>query len=187
MRSRGLLLAAGLVAAAAPFASHSSPNDPSGPEVATATQYYDIQGRTVDEILAQLRRKGPSGWAGHTEARVRYRFTTEQQGAGCRLGTYHASLDAQVELPRWTGRDHAPQRLRDWWDRYLSSLERHENGHVRIGLATANEVERLLRATRPASSCEAVKEDVSRRADPVLRRMQLLQDEYDLRTDHGRR
>ncbi len=181
------LLAAGLIAATASFAPQAAPNAVPGPAVDTATQYYDIHGRTVDEILAQMKRKGPAGWAGHTEAQVRYRFTTEPAGAGCRLASYEASLEAQVQLPRWTERDHAAPEVRAWWDRYLASLQNHENGHVRIGLDTASEVERVLRATPPAASCEAVRAEVSRRADPVLKRMQRLQDDYDQRTDHGRR
>lgn len=174
------------LATAVPFAAYPQATD-AGPQVQRIDEYYDISGRTPDELLAQIQRKGPSGWAGHTQAHVQYRYATAAGADGCRITVVRAGLEAQVKLPRWVDRDRAPVGMRQWWDHYSRTLEQHESGHVKIAEQTAEEVQRALAQIAPAPSCDAVKAEASRRADPLLSAMQAKQDEYDRSTDHGRR
>ncbi len=203
MRRRTIRLFTALsVLLAAPFAVHAQGNGCAlpdgtatvaeypcgkGPLVETGTQYYDIAGRTIEEIEAQIRSKGPAGWAGVTHSDVRYEFQTRRDAGLCRIDSVHAAFRGKVELPRWTEERAATGELRGWWKHYMVTLRQHEDGHVRIGIETAAEVEQALLATAAAPSCEQVKAEAERRAHAVLRQLEPRQQLWDQTTDHGRR
>jgi predicted secreted Zn-dependent protease len=149
-------------------------------------EYYDVSGASLDQLRAQMSARGTDGWAGHTHTHVAYHFTTQPTSGGCRVDEVTVTLDARVRLPRWVDRDAAPAQAQGEWDRLMSRLVDHEGGHVRIGQSSADAVERAVRETTPASSCQDVAARAKGRADAVLALLPQQQADYDARTDHGR-
>jgi predicted secreted Zn-dependent protease len=149
-------------------------------------EYYDVSGATLDQLRSQMSARGTDGWAGHTHTHVAYHFTTQPTGGGCRVDEVTVTLDAVVRLPRWTDRDAAPAGAQGEWDRLMTRLVDHEGGHVRIGQASADAVERAVRETTPGASCPDVAARAKGRADAILALLPQQQEDYDVRTNHGR-
>ena len=152
---------------------------------AARVEYYDVSGATIDELRGRMR-SGPEGWAGDTNTHVSYHFTTQPTAAGCRIGDVTVTLEAVVKLPRWANRDAAPASAQGEWDRLIARLTDHEGGHVRIGQSAADAVERAVRDTVPGGSCQDVAARAKGRADAILALLPQQQQDYDVRTNHGR-
>ena len=157
------------------------------PQQSTHIEYYDVTGATIDELRGQLRAKGVDGWAGTTWTEVKYEFTVRQDANGCRIDSVNALFDARVRLPRWVNRAAAPALQQQAWDAWFPRLERHEQGHVRIGRDAAARIERVVWDTPAAASCGEVTAMAKARAQAVLADLARRQRDYDRRTDHGRR
>ncbi len=157
------------------------------PRVSTDIEYYDVGGVTFDEIWKQIRSKGPEGWAGYTIDTVDYRFGTVREGAACRIAWVKAVFKGRVRLPRWTDRRKAARSVQERWDAWFPTLERHEMGHIQIGLRVADDVERAVWDVPSNAECQVVVSEAQRRANAVCASQQPMQEDYDLRTDHGRK
>jgi predicted secreted Zn-dependent protease len=157
------------------------------PQETMQVEYYDVTGATFDELRGQMHAKGVDGWAGTTWTHVKYDFTVHKDGSGCRIDSANAIFDARVRLPRWVNRRAAPEASQQAWDAWFPTLQRHEDGHVRIGHEAAARVERAVWDTPPAATCVEVIARAKARAGAVLVDLRQQQEDYDLRTDHGRK
>jgi len=157
------------------------------PQESTHVEYYDVTGASFAELRDEMRATGVDGWAGTTWTHVKYEFTVRQGPEGCRIDSVNAVFDARVRLPRWANRRAAPDDQQQAWDAWFPGLQRHEEGHVRIGRDAAARVERVVWDTPAAASCAEVTAHAKARASAVLVDLRREQEEYDLRTDHGRK
>jgi len=157
------------------------------PQETTQVEYYDVSGATFEDVSREMKVKGVDGWAGSTWTNVKYDFTVRRDGDGCRIDSVNAMFDAKVRLPRWTDRAAAPEASRQAWDAWFPTLRRHEDGHVQIGHEAAARVERVVWDTPPAPVCADVIARARKRAAAVLVDLRRQQEDYDLRTDHGRK
>jgi predicted secreted Zn-dependent protease len=157
------------------------------PQESKRVEYYDVTGTTFAELRDQMRAQGVDGWAGTTWTHVKYEFTVRPGAEGCRVDSANAVFDARVRLPRWANRRAAPEEQQRAWDAWFPTLQRHEEGHVRIGRDAAARVERVLWDTPASASCPDVIARAKERAQAVLVDLRNQQEDYDLRTDHGRK
>ena len=118
---------------------------------------------------------------------MKYEFTVRQDAAGCHIDSVNAVFDARMRLPRWVDRRAAPDEQQKAWDAWFPVLRRHEEGHVRIGRDAAARVERVVWDTPEGTNCADLTKRAKVRADAVLRDLRREQEDYDLRTDHGRK
>lgn len=157
------------------------------PQESTRVEYYDVTGASLEDLRAQMRAKGVDGWAGTTWTHVKYEFTVRAGVDGCRVDSVNAVFDARVRLPRWVDRRAAPEAEQQAWEAWYPTLRRHEDGHVRIGRDAAAHLERAVWDTPGSASCAEVTARAKARAQAALADLQRQQQDYDLRTDHGRK
>jgi predicted secreted Zn-dependent protease len=173
---------------AAPLAAANDPARP-GFEWQEQRRYYVVTGRTVDELLQQLRQATPEKDAEDSAARAEQtldaRFELDPLAQGCRLARLHVRLDVVLHLPRWQPEGERPQRLAERWDRMYPALLAHEEGHRDIAVQVARELYDGLRALPAAGDCR----DLHRQAQKLLLQARLthaLRDgAYERRTEHG--
>jgi predicted secreted Zn-dependent protease len=154
-------------------------------------EYFEIRGATAQQLRAELKRLGPIGETGirgdgYTEYRIAWKFSMTLKNGVCRARDVDVDLDVVMRLPRWDPPARAPKRLLDTWNQFATVLREHEDGHHRLAIAAAREVQRKLRARTSAPSCEAVKIRLNAIANDVLRKYREKQLAYDLDTDYGR-
>jgi hypothetical protein len=103
------LRTAALVAAAFIAACASAPHNPvldsypAGIVGHTSVLYYDVHGRTLDELRADMRRLGPkvadSSFVGETRSPMRWSWRTESANGTCSIRDVSVSVNAQITLP----------------------------------------------------------------------------------------
>lgn len=147
-----------------------------------AFRYYDVSGRTGQEVAASLRRNAlrrPDGQSasGLTRWGYSFRWGEYSDRHGCRIRDPRNDVSITVTLPRLASADRLAPRDRAWWDDYRRTIERHEAGHARIALDHAGDFARAAEGAR----CGEIKTIAAR----VMERAGRLQADYDRVTRHG--
>jgi len=163
-----------------------------GPVIQDTVQYHDVEGDTAAELLASLKQvsyakpKGDTFAAANTRWRLRWNISVQPTKAGCTLESATTGLDVEMNLPRWTPPAGARPGLVKSWDTFTTAVRKHEDGHRDIAIDAVREVDRRLQGTRTARSCDALRKNLSRIAESVVREYRAKDDSYDVTTMHGR-
>ena len=161
---------------------------PAGVSGTTSVLYYDVRGRTLNELHADMRKKGPkidgNSFVGETRSPMRWRWRTESSGAGsCTIRDVTVYLNAQITLPRWTPPADAEPGLSAEWNRFLSALEAHEAGHKDISAKAGKAIiDRLRGLSAPCTMLATRANDLAR---DIFTRAHEEQRTYDATTRHG--
>ena len=152
-------------------------------------QYYDIQGRSADDLLQAMLRQGPD-WQGQryfglTNTEVRYSYERVPTTTGCDLSRIEVQLGITVTLPRWRPMPGTPYALERAWHQFERNLRGHEAGHQQLAEEEGEMIRRILAAVR-TPSCETMDAEARRRVDEVRATYNDLHHGYDTRTEHGR-
>lgn len=131
-----------------------------GASLSKSYSYFSIGGSTLDEIEAELSRRGPqlkNSGRRHPGA-TRMEFTTrlgyaEAKGS-CEIVQANVSVKARVILPRWRRSKNADQDVRLIWDTLSSDIKRHEESHVIIAKNHAREMEQALKGVGRQRNCQ---------------------------------
>lgn len=154
----------------------------------TTVIYYDIQGRTYAELLAELRRLGPTtdGRRFFAEARspMLWRWRIDRTGAAyCAIRDVTVSVNAQITLPRWTPPADADPALVKEWKRFIAALEQHEAGHKDISARAGRDIVRKLNSY--SDICSMINTRANEIARGITDRAVLEQRQFDAATRHG--
>ena len=145
---------------------------------ATELNFYDINGRTVQELREAMNQQGPIDHAGdRSDADTRWNITW-QWGAGG-PSTAVAKIDyIRVTFPRWNPPEDAQTDVIESWRNYIQILARHEGNHVQF---VHGELPNIQAAVRQGAT-EADADEAGNAALEVLRQRDL---DYDRDTRHG--
>ncbi|MEO7455270.1 MAG: DUF922 domain-containing protein, partial [Gemmatimonadaceae bacterium] len=105
-------------------------------------KYYDIQGSTAQQLVAEMRRLGPQGgrYFGEAQSPLRWSWRAKNNGVDCTLNAVSVRMRSDLTLPRWTApKDAAPTLVAQWKD-FIGSLETHEVGHKEIAARGAKDI-----------------------------------------------
>jgi predicted secreted Zn-dependent protease len=154
----------------------------------TSVFYYDIEGSTIEELRADMRRKGPkidgTSFVGEARSPMRWSWRTEPTGGGrCVIREVTVSVNAQITLPRWTPPAGADTTLVAEWKRFIAALEEHEAGHKDISAKAGSEIARRLRDL--SSLCSQLSTRANDVARTIATRTAEEQRLYDVTTRHG--
>lgn len=166
--------------------------DSEGPAIEDTIRYHDVEGDTAAELLASLKRvsyakpNGDTFAAANTRWRLRWNISVQPTKAGCALESATTGLDIEMNLPRWTPPAGARPGLVKSWDTFTDAVRKHEDGHRDIAIDAVREVDRRLQGARTARSCDALRKNLGRIAESVVREYRAKDDSYDVTTMHGR-
>ena len=162
------------------------------PLVRMHTSYYYIDGASAAVLAAQLDQNGPVGsdgnhYAGRTRWDIQWRFRDEQQGTRCLMKDVAVAVGIAQTLPKWRGENKGAAGLKALWTKFTDALQRHEDAHKAHGVKAGNEIEAAVLAVNPASNCEDLELAANTAAQAIVTKYQALDEEYDRKTDHGRK
>lgn len=176
MLKRTLILTA-LVALTVSTASAAS--------ISKTYSYFSIGGSTLDEIEAELTKRGPqvkSSGRRHPGA-TQMEFTTRigygEQNGRCRIVQATVNVKAKVILPKWKRPKRADRDVRLIWDTLEADIKRHEESHVIIAKNHARELEKALMAIARQPTCKQTAELAKATTTKVLARHDKAQDDFD--------
>ncbi len=157
-----------------------------GVAMRTGFAYYDVPGRTPEEISGAMSKLVSAGAAGAHRAagtarqEVRASFNLTEQGGVCRADEVQVELDVVITLPRL--RDGVTLALQQRWRRFQDVIAAHENSHKAIAVRVANDLRQELdfAASRPGPCSEksAAFTAAQQRAHGEMRRRQSEYDAY---------
>ena len=124
--------------------------------------YFDVDGRTRDEVRRSLTVNGPNGFSAVTYTNAKFRY---DDAANCLIW-----VDNEIVLPRLLSNPSRDPLVDQQWNKMLLVLMEHELNHHQIAIDEA--------WTEFREGCE--------HAETLGERIQVLHDEYDQQTDHGR-
>jgi len=131
----------------------------SAANVAKTYSYFSIGGSTLDEIEADIAKRGPhvksSGkrHPGATQMEFTTRLTYRESKGRCEVVKADVTVRAKVILPRWKRNKKADRDVRLIWDTLESDIKRHEESHVGIAKNHARELEQALMAIGRQRDC----------------------------------
>ena len=161
---------------------------PAGVSGRTTVLYYDVHGRTFEELRADMRRLGPkidgSTYVGETRSPMQWNWRTESNGgATCTIRDVTVLVNAQITLPRWSPPPDTEPGLAAEWKRFLTALETHEAGHKDISARAASEIIDRLRGV--SGLCSQLGTRANDLARVIVERARQEQTTYDAVTRHG--
>jgi predicted secreted Zn-dependent protease len=147
--------------------------------------YFDIRGRTADELDQQLSTRGPTAngssarHPGATKIRFGGEATYIQHDGRCKVGSAKVTVHTQIILPRWRNRKGATKDLSMIWDALSSDIKRHEERHAEIARTQARAMERGILSLPAQRNCEAMQELVSEESTRGIDEHDRLQARFD--------
>jgi predicted secreted Zn-dependent protease len=189
LRMRALVIAAVVVATACASAPRNPVLDsyPAGIVGHTTVLYYDVHGRSFDELRADMRRLGPkvadSSFVGETRSPMRWSWRTESANGTCSVRDVTVTLNAQITLPRWTPPADTEPGLATEWARFVAALETHEAGHKDISAKAGSEIVTRLRGL--SGLCSQINTRAGDLARAIVDKASDDQKTYDAVTRHG--
>ena len=110
--------------------------------------HYAVEGKTGRAVLVDMIRNGPRvPGKRHVVASTEVDVDVDEvqialRDRRCVVEDATVRVSLTYTYPRWTGRNRAPRRLRDAWQRYYRELVVHEETHGRIFKEAAAKLER---------------------------------------------
>lgn len=163
----------------------------STPTVKKQYRYYSIAGNTAAELRSQMNQLGPfdSGEGRRYDARtdwyVRWFYRYINQNQQCQINNVNTHVDVIITLPRWEASTGASRSLRVEWERYITALQLHEDGHGINGIHAGQHIYQALWSLPAYPSCEALKAAVEATVQKTVRIYNQKDLAYDQQTQHG--
>lgn len=162
-----------------------------GLHVIEVDSIYEIRGRDANELLREMRRKGPGiddvgTRLGIHVAQWRWSYDYRTGGGSDRCGVDGASvlLRSVIVLPEWVDRGGGRRDVARAWPRFIEALIAHETGHRSRAKRQGVRLWQSLLGLR-AETCEALEALVRETAARVVEEGETEQAEYDRDTEHG--
>jgi predicted secreted Zn-dependent protease len=184
----------------APNCQSASYNQPDTPAANTAQpglhqnilapSYYIVYGNTVKEINSQMARCTPAGtdndrYAASTNYALNWAFDYVAGVDGiCHVTAATVSINIGVVYPSWQPTSGAAAGTNASWQKFITSLATHENGHVSTNQAGAAQLLADLQ-NFPASDCNMIVAQVTAKATADIQAINQANDSYDAATNHG--
>jgi predicted secreted Zn-dependent protease len=160
-------------------------------EAVKNTKFYDIQGRTAEDLHEAMDKYGPSDrnhgrrvWA-HTRWYVKWKFEYEERRNQCSIKSVKTETTIDFNYPRWTNKSDGPRAVQRRWEEFMATLIKHENKHAKHGLLAAAEVRKVLPQLPPQRTCERMKEVAKAKGKEITDKYHAMDIEYDRRTRNG--
>jgi predicted secreted Zn-dependent protease len=160
-------------------------------------QYYDIRGRTPNELRKALDAQGPLNPVGKKRFDARTDWTLQwtykwdgklaKQAGFFRLSEWTVDVKSTLILPRWVELDEANPLEQRRWKIYLARLKLHENGHAKLAELAGDAANKAFANIKVYPSSEKLKEAVRLKAQQILKLHRAMELEYDQKTDHGKK
>lgn len=157
-----------------------------------AIRHYDVdarKGRSLNDAVvasSPINATGASGrrFHGYTDWYIKWSWRHRYEADGrCRITSVIVALTGSILLPRLTSGTASQHAT---FDRYLTALREHEEGHRRIAQEAARDIERTLLMLPEYPDCRQLEADAHARARARLDAHVEREKAYDRDTGHGR-
>ena len=154
--------------------------------ISKSYEYFNIGGRTADDLDRELARRGPTA----TDSDMRHPGATRMKFSGtisyqqlsngrCKVKNARIKLDTKLILPRWTNRKRAERDVVLIWDTLERDIKRHEERHAEIARQYARKLEKALEDLYPRRDCKEMEAAANAESDKILKQHDKAQQQFD--------
>ncbi|WP_239028061.1 DUF922 domain-containing protein [Geomonas subterranea] len=152
-------------------------------------RFYDISGRSLDDLVEQIRLNGTKWndgkvYSAMTNWDIHYKYEVTCQNGRYSVKSAATRVDILYNMPRLNLATCAPE-LAGTWSEYLTHLQRHEFGHKELAVKAASEMNEMFGTLPSFSSEEDLAAEITRRTEEKFHNLKELQIGYDHDTRHG--
>jgi len=142
--------------------------------------YYDVSGRTVEELRQALERNGLVDTVDRTrvDALTEWYISWTYGPGRFDPRSVQVTGTATITMPRWTPPPGASERVVARWSRFVDALQKHEDKH-------ADTMRRCSSALPSRVESATSRADADGRADALLAECNQQDIDLDVSTDHG--
>jgi len=158
--------------------------------VSETYEYYEIQGRTEQEMRCQMTENGCTWKDGNkydsvTSWKFDWNFDHIRTEQGCSADAFSAAVAINFRYPRWQRPTDAPQSLIHKWESYIENLVIHENGHRDMAVEAAAELNNVVAGLPPAPTCAELDKRIQMLCSSRIKKLNADAKVYDATTGHG--
>lgn len=180
---------AALIFLASSTALFASDNASCELKVREGYRFYDISGRTVDDLIQDIRLNGTKWndgkvYSAMTNWDIHYKYEVLCQNGRYSVKSAATRVDILYNMPRLNLTSCAPELVGTWSD-YLTHLQHHEFGHKDLAVKAASEVNEMFGTLPSFGSEEELAAEIAKRTEDKFRKLKEIQVEYDHDTRHG--
>lgn len=152
---------------------------------------YTIYGNTVSQITSQMYSCSPvvignEHFAGSTDYVMSWNYGIQGNAQNvCTLTDVRVGLAVSQTLPSWQPSATASASVKTQWQRFITNLTIHEDGHAQLDAQYAQTLATTLQTT-PATDCNSITTVANARAQAVIAALDRANEAYDAQTGHGR-
>lgn len=190
----GTLLLVGLSVTGCSASGHLTPlgHLPHDVQVVFDERDYPVRGADEESIGRSIAAHGLTSPSGRTVA-ARFQWNVESdytwepapEDEGCVMREVRIRVTASLTMPRWERPSSAPPGLAAAWERYMTALHTHEEGHRDHVLGAAREIRRALMRLE-TENCSFMRGDAQALRGRILERWKRMDLEYEVETENGR-
>ncbi len=154
------------------------------PKIAIETKYYEVTGKTGDEVLRAINRKGPRhGFLvraiAQTQYTLSYGYEMVQTSKGCSIERAEVKLEIVYVYPKLAG--NSSRNLSARWKRFMTGVRKHEEVHGKLAEQMAAATEKALMSTYVSGKrgCDRIRSVAKRNADRVFKQYEREQIAFD--------
>ena len=157
-------------------------------EEVVSIRHYTALSTSTATLLETLNAASPvrqngRTFHGYTSWDIRWTFRWQVGGDGrCAITAVSTKLKAEILIPKLQGADAGGEAA---FNRYLTNLRAHEDGHVQIARSAARKVDQTIRSLPAASSCQALEAQANRDGMAIVEAAKKEELAYDVSTAHG--
>lgn len=157
-----------------------------GLQTSLATKTYSIISHDIYDVHNQLVSCSPIIEGGHryaasTDYSLAWSFAYQPQGDGlCTISKASVAINVLQIYPNWQ----PPVAEHKQWDRFVTQLKSHEDGHARLDLAAATDILNNLNHF-PVTDCATIEATANKAAYTRLAALDQANASYDRQTGHG--
>jgi predicted secreted Zn-dependent protease len=154
-------------------------------------QYYSIRGTTAAELRAQMEQRGPVDrmerrrYDARTDWMLRWSYRYVRTGNQCTLRSITSQVNVTLIYPKWQPQSNVSRSLLTDWNRYITALQVHEEGHKDHGIAAGRDIVKKLSQLPPYPSCQELGKAANALAQSISKSYNQRDVDYDSTTRHG--
>ena len=141
-------------------------------EIEEATSNYELRGLTANEIHEDILRSAPREEGNIVDAEIKESVTFtlgfNTTDGICRIASDQVKLEIVSAFPRWVDQERATNEARKAWESYSTACEAMRTVTRQSRSRRRTPSIRLIHAEQEASTCESLKDKITKAADEII-------------------
>jgi predicted secreted Zn-dependent protease len=161
------------------------------PEISVEEEYYEIDGKTDQELYRNIFLVSPINengetYAGYTSWSVSWNYWWKETPKDCTISNVKTFVKVKYTLPSWSHAHWNSHGLERKWKTYSTALRQHEEGHSEFGIKAATKIQHTIKEMGPRNSCSELEHAANLIGEEILEEYMGHNRQYDIETDHGK-